>query len=100
MAYNKLNFLTRVYIFQEYYKIEAKRGITSKRIWENITVLFPISQTTFFRYMGLNVRHDLRQMGIDFNELNKKKDYVIKAIQLFTDATVCDTRDKAHRLVQ
>lgn len=78
---NQVNRLKRVYAIQEYYKIKKADGVMVCRIWENVCKLFPMSDVTFYNYMNENARKSLRELNVDFDELNKYKEDVIKSIQ-------------------
>lgn len=71
----------RIYVVQEYYKLKKEDGVTSKRIWENICKIFPISIDTFYSWLAVNVKKDLRDLEVNFVELNNYKENVIKSIQ-------------------
>ncbi len=83
MAYNNKNKLKLIYIVQCYYLEQKPRGITVKRIWEDIDQLFPMSIKTFYNYLGVNVKKKLKEIDTDFKELNKFKDYAVRTIQNF-----------------
>ena len=78
--YTNRNKLKVIYIFQEYYLEKKKLGITAKRIWENVCLVYPMDKATFYNYLAVNARAKLKDFETDFDELNKIKDNVIKAI--------------------
>jgi hypothetical protein len=78
---NQVNRLRRVYVIQEYYLLKKEDGVTNKRIIANICNILPISKDTFYKCLKENARKMLRELNVDFVELNNYKDNVIKAIQ-------------------
>ncbi len=75
------NKIKQVYAIQEYYIHKSTLGLPRIRIYDNVARLFPISISTFDRYLARNVRKEISDLRLDINELNKYKDDVIKAIQ-------------------
>jgi len=64
MAYNKTNKLLQVFIVQEFYKIQTAKGIPNVRIWKTITMIYPMSIKTFYNYMGINAKKQLKELSI------------------------------------
>lgn len=80
MAYRPINKLRLVYIIQEYTKQKQALGITNKRIHANISQIYPISIDRFYKYLAINAKAILRADNVNFEELNKQKDYIISII--------------------
>lgn len=76
MARNKLNKYILIYFVQEYTLKMQNKGLTKKRIYENILYVYPMSRNTFYNYLNVNVRKALRAMNVDMSELKKRSDYI------------------------
>ncbi|OQY03231.1 MAG: hypothetical protein B6I20_05490 [Bacteroidetes bacterium 4572_117] len=98
MAYTVNNKLQTIYIVQEYYLLAKERGITTKRIWQDVNSLYPMHISTFYNYLSINARAKLKQLGTDFNELEKKKNYVIETLQGTKNTTAKHYRGETNRV--
>lgn len=65
MAYNNNNRFLRIKEIQDDFLLHKTDGNTTRHIYR--TVIFPkykISIATFYNYMGINVRKELKQLQI------------------------------------
>ncbi len=66
MAYLKTNYLKKVLLIQEIYKTNSNRGIPNSVIWSAyVYPIFMISERTFYNYLGINARSELRQLNVN-----------------------------------
>ncbi len=80
MKNSHVNKLKIVYFIQEYTKLRQSKGIPNTRIIKNLSVLYPISSTTFYNYMGSNAKSQLRLAGIIPESLDKQKNIIVNLI--------------------
>ena len=80
MPNTHVNKLKIVYFIQEYTKLRQSKGIPNTRIIKNLSVLYPISITTFYNYMGMNAKSQLRQSGIVPESLDQQKDFIVNLL--------------------
>jgi hypothetical protein len=100
MGYTDLNRLKKIYVLQEYYLLKKEEGVTTKRIWENVSMLYPMHLDTFYAYLNTNARRRLKEHGVDLEELTKYKDNVIKALLSVERPTIsARIRDQIARMV-
>jgi len=78
------NHFTQVFYIQEYTISMQKKGVTNKKIIENLQAVYPISERAFYRYLSRNVRKELRAMGVDMDELKKKSESIINHLNSLT----------------
>lgn len=74
------NILEKIYIIQEYTKMQQAKGIPNTRIVQNISFVYPISMPTFYNYMGINAKAQLRAMNTDFEALETRLEAIISII--------------------
>jgi len=84
MANSHVNKLKVVYFIQEYTKIQQQKGIPNTRICENINIIYPISMGTFYNYMGINAKKQLKDFGVNMIDVEKQKDFILKIIPTFS----------------
>ena len=74
MAFNKRNFLIKVLTIQEITMQHQNKGVTKTWIYENIIQKnYFISRVTFFNYLNINARKELRELGVDWETEIKQK---------------------------
>ncbi len=63
MAYNRKNILTRVLEIQELYSEKSKLGISNVKIFNNhIFPKYKISMRTFYEYLAIPAKRDLKKI--------------------------------------
>lgn len=64
MGYNKVNLLKRILEIQEIVLKYKKKGIFQKWVYENIIKdYYFISYSTFNRYLTINAKRELKELG-------------------------------------
>jgi len=75
MAFNKKNFLMKVLVIQQITIDHQAKGVTKEWIYENIIFHnYFISRGTYFNYLTVNARKQLRELGVDWEELKTKSE--------------------------
>ncbi len=80
MAYTSKNHYRLIYFIQEYTKLMQSKGVPNIRIYDNVKQIYPISLNTFYNYLTVNVKSELRKLDEDFERLNTLRDYIIAII--------------------
>ncbi len=80
MAYNNKNNLFFIYFVQDYYLKMKKIGLPNTRIIENIGQIYPIGNSTFYDYLGINVKKEIKIHDLDINKIIKYSENAIKNI--------------------
>jgi len=70
MAFNKVNQMKRIWVIQEYYKERNKEGVPSLRIIQDINLIYSISSSSFYNWLGVNARKALKEANIEQSELD------------------------------
>jgi len=65
MAYNRKNLLIRVLIIQEFYKLQNAKDVKDKDIYKIVSNVLCISESTFYKYLAVNVKKELRELETD-----------------------------------
>ena len=87
MAYNNENNLIRIFLIQEFYKKQSAKGIPNKRIWHTVVNIYPMSLRTFYNYLAINAKRELKELNINLEQLLKEKKHVIENLQEFESYT-------------
>lgn len=80
MAHNKKNKYILVYIVQEYTLKMQKIGLSNVKIHKKISFMYPMSVNTFYNYLSVPAKKELRAMGVDFEDLKKRSEYINNVI--------------------
>ncbi|WP_312339511.1 hypothetical protein [Sphingobacterium sp.] len=77
MAYNKKNQLIIAKKVQDIYLKHSKEGVTTRSIYnEHIYPVFFISIATFYKYLAINARKELKEIGVSEEDINSCNDPV------------------------
>lgn len=87
MAYSNKNILVRIFLVQEFYKKQSAKGIPNKRIWHTVVNIYPMSLRTFYNYLAVNAKKELKELNINLDTLIKDKGHVIESLQEFESYT-------------
>jgi len=65
MAYTPKNKLTLILRIQEMYSEKKETGVTTERIYRDIANIYLISRGTFYKYLNINAKKELKQLRIE-----------------------------------
>jgi hypothetical protein len=74
MAYNRENYLKRVLMVQEIYNEHHSKGVNNEYIFKHyIEPIFLISIATFYNYLAVNAKRDIKKINTNKVSTSKKK---------------------------
>ena len=72
MCYNRRNYLTRIVAIQNIVIDRKRRGVSQEWVFENeIRPTFRISRATFYNYLGINAKKELKEITPTAAQLHK-----------------------------
>lgn len=80
MAYNRINHLKKIYFVQQYTLLMQKKGVKNTRIHKNIAKIHPMTLATFYNYLAVNAKAELRALKVDFKKLEEESKIFNSAI--------------------
>lgn len=73
MAYNRRNFLTKVVRIQQITVEHTQRGVSQEWLFHNIIEpQFCISRATYYNYLAINARLELKKLNNEVENIQKK----------------------------